>query len=268
MAASHEFSQASEHDAGHAGVDDGLSGAGKAFEITGEPAEASQPCKGALNHPAPWSGHKAGFPRFAQTLGDLDLEGEVCSYPVNEATPEALIYPEFEQGGEVQEGLLEQLDSPSPLVRIGFEYFGFEHQPQGVGEDETFASLDPLVSIKPAFPTLTTGLGTLAIYDPSGGLGVFPGGHPYLHPEAPVDPFPSSIQTPHPEVVVGGLPGHVVGGHQPPGTASSEHVENSVQDQVPIPLASGMRLQFGQQGLQHLVFLCAKIAGVVGHCKH
>ncbi len=40
------FCQASEHDAGYSGVDDGLSAAGKALEITGEPTKAVSQEKG------------------------------------------------------------------------------------------------------------------------------------------------------------------------------------------------------------------------------
>ena len=48
--------------------------------------------------------------------------------------------------------------------------------------------------------------------------------------------FPASIQSTSPEVVVDGLPGRELMGQKPPGTATLDDVEDSVEDLVPLLL--------------------------------
>src|SRR5688572_1153847 len=86
-------------------------------------------------------------------------------------------------------------------------YPGFEHQPLGVHQQVTLAALDLLATIVTALlSTYACRLDRLRIHYASSRLRVSLQANPQALAERPIDPLPSAVDTPFPEVPVNGRP--------------------------------------------------------------
>ena len=110
-------------------------------------------------------------------------------------------------------------------------YPGSEHQSLGVHQQVTLAALDLLATIITALlSTYASRLDRLGIHYASGRLRVSLQADPKAFAERSIDPLPSAVDTPFPEVPVNGGPSREVVRQQAPLAAASQDVEDGVQD--------------------------------------
>jgi hypothetical protein len=89
----------------------------------------------------------------------------------------------------------------------------FEYETLGVHKDMSFSALDLLASVVAAlFSTHRGALHRLRVHHARAGMGIPFEADPEAFSDSSVDPLPSSVYAPFPEVPIdGGPPGEVVG---------------------------------------------------------
>src|SRR5829696_5405461 len=126
--------------------------------------------------------------------------------------------------------LQHQLD-PVLVGHLGAVDLGFEDQSFCIHQQMTLPAANLLPAlVAPRFATYPGRLGRLRIDHSRAGLGVSPQPHPQALAQRRVEPLPHTVEAPNPEVVMDGLPGREVVGQKSPGTATTDDVEDSVED--------------------------------------
>src|SRR4051794_39560760 len=126
-------------------------GGGRAFEVFGEAPTSSEPCKGALDDPAPGQELEAFDP--GRSLDDLD-----CPRPaVRECVEElfAAINPIGEDMFKLWEAAsqaLQQRHSAMDVLNVGGMNIGRQQETVGVGNDMSLASMEALAGVESAWP--------------------------------------------------------------------------------------------------------------------
>ena len=161
---------------------------------------------------------------------DLHSPAEVLLDPGLAAACVALIYPEVLNTRElVVSSFQEQRHGPT-VLDVGRVYLGAQYQTARIDQDVALAAVDTFRSVVATYAADTGRPDGLAIDDPSTRLRVTPDGGAELLPQDGVQVFPSAVQAPQPEIVIGGLPGCELVGQQSPGTATPNNIEDGVQD--------------------------------------
>jgi len=84
---------------------------------------------------------------------------------------------------------------------------GFEHETLGIHQEVALAPFDLLASVVTSIFSADRGaLDRLAIHHPGTGLGISFQANPEALADSPIDPLPSTVDTPFSEVVVDGGP--------------------------------------------------------------
>src|SRR5215510_11954409 len=109
--------------------------------------------------------------------------------------------------GELLVSALEQQRHGGAILDIGGVYFGAQHQAASIDQDVTLAAIDALGSVVATYATHAGRPDGLAVDDARARVGVAPDTDTELLAQDGVQVLPRAIQTPQPEVVIGGLPG-------------------------------------------------------------
>ena len=129
----------------------------------------------------------------------------LCSLPV------ACVPPQMPHSRELLPGLLKQRFDPLIVHHLGAVNLRLEHESFGVYEQMSLTTFDLLASVVTTFFSAhSSSLDRLTVYYAGTGLRVSLQSHPQAFPDSSVDPFPSTIDTPFSEVVVGGGPSRKV----------------------------------------------------------
>jgi hypothetical protein len=103
----------------------------------------------------------------------------------------------------------------------------------------------------------------LAIDEARTGLPVFPGRHPDVAAEEVVHPLPGTVLLPAPKIMGDDLPRGEVVGQQAPGTATTQDIQDTIQDfPFRILLGSAPRLRGGHLGGDQRPFLVREVGRV------
>src|SRR5262249_42111773 len=130
-------------------------------------------------------------------------------------------------------------------------HFGAQYQTARIDQNVALAAIDPLGTIVATHAADAGRPDGLAVDDARARVGGAPDADTELLAQDGVQVLPRAIQTPQPEVVIGGLPGREFMRQQPPGAATPNDIEDGIQD-----LAHRMQpwsadtLRWRQQGVQ------------------
>jgi hypothetical protein len=160
----------------------------------------------------------------------LDPPPKVLLDPALTAAGVALVDPQVLDAGEVIGDSLQQQGHGSAILNISRVHSRSQHEPLAIYENVAFAAIDAFGAIVAADAANPGRPDRLTVDDASGRLRVTPNTSTELFAQHLVDMLPGAVYTPEPKVVVGGLPGWELVRQQPPGTATSDDVEDGVQD--------------------------------------
>ena len=134
---------------------------------------------------------------------------------------------------DAREGIgnsLQQQGHRSAVLNIRRVHFRPQHEPLAIYENVALAAIDAFGAIVAAYAAEPGRPGRLTADDARARLTVTPNTRTELFAQHLVDMLPSAVYTPEPKVVVGGLPGWELVRQQPPCAATSNDVEDGVQD--------------------------------------
>src|SRR3954466_9960911 len=110
----------------------------------------------------------------------------------------------------------ERLD-PLVIHHFGTVNLGLEHESFGVYEQVALSAFHLLSTVVASLlPAHACGLDRLAVHHPGARFGISVLAHPHTLAQGGVDPLPGAVLTPHPQVMVDGLPRREVVGEQAP----------------------------------------------------
>jgi hypothetical protein len=132
--------------------------------------------------------------------------------------------------GEVIGNSLQQQGHGSAILNVSRVHFRSQHEPLAIYENVAFAAIDAFGAIVAADAANPGRPDRLTVDDARARLRVTPNTRTELFAQHLVDMLPGAVYTPEPKVVVRGLPGWELVRQQPPGTATSDDVEDGVQD--------------------------------------
>ena len=161
---------------------------------------------------------------------DLHIPSELRLDPMLSTPRVALIDPEVGDARKLVVGAFQQQWDAGAILNVCRMHPGSKNQATGIDEDVAFAAIDAFGTVVATNTADTSGPNGLAVDDASARLGVAPDTGAELLAERRVQVLPRAIQTPQPEVMVGGLPSWKFVRQQPPGAATPQDVENGVQD--------------------------------------
>ncbi len=160
----------------------------------------------------------------------LDRPPKVLLDPALPATRVALVDPQVLDAGEVIGNSLQQQGHGSAILNVRRVYFCSQHQALAIYENVALAAIDAFGAIVAAYAADPGRPDRLTVDDASGRLRVAPNAHAELLAQHLVEMLPRSAHTPEAKVVIGGLPGWELVRQQPPRAATSNDIEDGVQD--------------------------------------
>jgi len=139
-----------------------------------------------------------------------------------------------------------------------------EHKTLRIDQDVALSALDLLAPVVASFlAAYAGGLHRLAIHAARTGPGIASETDPKPLSEGGVDPLPRPIDAPEAEVMVDGLPRRKVVGKKPPGAATTDDVEDGIEDLAGgVDLGTTGALRDGQIGLDDLPLLVGEVGSV------
>ena len=160
----------------------------------------------------------------------LDPPPKVLLDPALTAAGVALVDPQVLDAGEVIGDSLQQQGHGSAILNISRVHFRSQHEPLAIYENVAFAAIDAFGAIVAAYAADPGRPYRLTVDDASARLRVASNTRAELLAQHLVDMLPRSVHTPQAKVVIGGLPGWELVRQQPPRAATSNDVEDGVQD--------------------------------------
>jgi hypothetical protein len=142
----------------------------------------------------------------------------------------ALVDPQVLDAGEMIGNSLEQQGHGSAILNIRRVHFCPQHKAQAVDQDVALAAIDAFGAIVAADAANPGRPDRLTVDDAGARLRVAPNTRAELLAQQLVQMLLRSVHTPEPKVVVGSLPGWELVRQQPPRAATSNDVEDGVQD--------------------------------------
>ena len=156
----------------------------------------------------------------AQLLGD----------PFPSCTCVALVHPGVLQARELLLDVLEHQWHCGAILNIGAVDFGSQHQSLGLDHEVTLAPAELLAAVVTSDTPDSGGPDRLAVDDAGTRLGITSSLDAKAFPKGGMDRLPGAVQPPHAEVVIDRLPGRELVGQEPPLTATTDHIEDGIQD--------------------------------------
>jgi hypothetical protein len=117
------------------------------------------------------------------------------------------IHPQMTEAGKLRLCPIQQRLDPLIVHYLGTVDLRLEDETLSVHQDVTLTPFDLLTSVvTPIFAAYRGALDRLGIHHPGTGLGISVQANPEALADCPVDPLPSTVDTPGSEVVVDGGP--------------------------------------------------------------
>ena len=116
------------------------------------------------------------------------------------------------------------------ILNIRRVHLGTQHQAPAIDQDVALAAIDAFRAVVATNAADASCPDGLAIDDASARLRIAPDRRAELLAQDGVQVLPGAVQTPEPEIVIGGLPGCELMWEQSPGTATPYDIEDGVQD--------------------------------------
>ena len=160
----------------------------------------------------------------------LDPPPKVLLDPTLTTAGVALVDPQVLDAGEVIGNSLQQQGHGSAILNVRRVHLRSQHEPLAIYENVALAAIDAFGAIVATYAADPGRPDRLTVDDASGRLRVASNTRAELLTQHLVEMLPRSIHTPEPKVVVGGLPGWELVRQQPPRAATSNDVEDGVQD--------------------------------------
>jgi hypothetical protein len=161
---------------------------------------------------------------------DLDTPSELRLDPMLSTPRVALVDPEMRDARKLLVGAFQQQWDAGAILNVCRVHPSSKNQATSIYEDVPFAAIDAFAAVVATDTADASGPNGLAVDDASARLGVAPDTGAELLAKTGVEALPRAIQTPQPEVMVGGLPSWEFVRKQTPGAATPHDVEDGVQD--------------------------------------
>ena len=116
------------------------------------------------------------------------------------------------------------------ILNIRRVHLGTQHQAPAIDQDVALAAIDAFRAVVATNAADASCPDGLAIDNASARLRIAPDRRAELLAQDGVQVLPCAVQTPQPEIVIGGLPGCELMWEQSPGTATPYDIEDGVQD--------------------------------------
>ena len=147
-------------------------------------------------------------------------------------SPQSDPYVRHHAEGRASHGGYRQVCPPRRGVarQTSREHLGTQHQAPAIDQDMALSAIDAFRAVVATNAADASRPDGLAIDNASARLRIAPDGRAELLAQDGVQVLPGAVQTPEPEIVVGGLPGCEFMWEQSPGTATPYDVEDGVQD--------------------------------------
>ena len=226
--------KASDLDADHGDVDEGLSALKGAFVVARETPVAHEPSEGAFDDPAVRLDGESFL--FGRRANDLHAQ-ERTQQPYGSSevlAAVARVRPELAQAAETTRETFDQRCPAGAFGRVRRRHQDAQEQSEHIDDDVPLAPFDFLGSVVADGAAVRVALDALAVHDPCGGAGFT--SRFLAHPRAqrPVDPLPYFLMDPFTKDVKDCLPRTERSREIPPLAACFDDIENCIQNQPPI----------------------------------
>jgi len=166
----------------------------------------------------------------------LDPPAEMLLDPTLTAPRVALVHPKVLDAREVFRHSVQQQWHGGAVLNIGRVYLGAQHQAATIDQHVALAAIDAFGAVVATNAADAGRANRLAIDDACTRLRVAPDSRAELLAQDSVEVLPGAVQPPQAEIVIDGWPGRELVWQQPPSAATSNNVEDGVQD-----LAEGVK---------------------------
>src|SRR5580658_7627957 len=229
------FDPSREHQAAHGQIDHGLGDFGSPLAAAIETAIASQPAKGAFDHPAAGQDNKLG--RRVRTFDNVQDAAEGALRPGDQRSRITAVGPDALNASIDRQRFFEEQARSVAILDVGWQHHDHQQQAHGIDQNVALDAVDLFARVVAAHAAALAGFDGLAVDDASTGLALAVVDQTNLVAQVGMDAFQQPRLGPPPKIAVNTLPRGQVLGQIAPLAARAQKVEDGIEQFAVIVLA-------------------------------
>src|ERR1022692_950290 len=198
------FDPSREHEAAHGQIDHSLGDFCSPLVAAVETAIASEPAKGAFDHPAAGQYHKFG--RRIRTFDNIQDAAEGALRPTDQYPGIAAVGPDALDASIDGQRLFEQQSRSVAILHVGWQHHDHQQQAHGIDQNVALDAVDLFARVVAALPAALAGLDRLTVDDAGAGLAFAVIDQPDMVAQVGMDAFQQPRLGPPPKVAINTLP--------------------------------------------------------------